>query len=319
METPESRSPRRWSVAAALLLLGASGAAPAMQLRVENDGVVSSGDRHYTQGARLASEPRPLYDHDRDAPAPLWLQWMLGQQLYTPDHPEQPVPDPADRPYAGWLYGGAALFHRGERHYERAEVLLGLVGPGAGGELLQNGFHRVFGYPRAEGWDHQLRNTPTVTLTLDRGDRIGLAQWRGQRLELVGQGGVTMGNLFADLHAGLLLRAGNLQALGYGPDQLRGGYSGLPRLVGEREPAGRVAVWFGAQGRNVWRNLLLEGTGGDSPAVPHRPLVYDVMAGGAVSFGRGWLLELSALERSEEFRGQRGSDRLFGLAIHSAF
>ena len=319
MDVSHHRRARPWRLLAAALLSGVAGAAPGFQLSVENDGAVSSRDRHYTQGARLASEPHRLFDRTRGQPASLWLQWMLGQQLYTPDRPEDAVPDPADRPYAGWLYGGAALFHVGERHYERAELLLGLVGPGAGGEFVQNGFHRVFGYPRAEGWDAQLRNTPTVTLTLDRGDRIGLAQWRGQRLELVGQGGLTMGNLFADLHAGLLLRAGNLRALGYGPDQLRGSYSGLPRLAGESEQAGRVAVWIGAQGRNVWRNLLLEGTDGDSPAVPHRPLVYDVMAGGAVSFGRGWLLELNALERSEEFRGQRGSDRLFGLAIHTAF
>ena len=318
MDVLPARIPGRRRIAAALLLAAAPWAR-AMQLSVENDGVVSSGDRHYTQGARLASEPRRLFDRDLRAPAPWWLQWMAGQQLYTPDRPEQPVPDPADRPYAGWLYGGAALFHAGRAHYERAELLLGLVGPGAGGELLQNGFHRAFGYPRAEGWDYQLRNTPTVVMTLDRGDRHLLARWQGLRLELVSQGGLTLGNLFADLHAGLLLRAGNLRALGYGPDQLRGGYSGLPPLAGEREGSGHIAVWFGAQGRNVWRNLLLEGAGGDGPAVPHRPLVCDLMAGGALSVGRGWLLSLNVLERSEEFRGQRGRDRLFGLAVYTAF
>lgn len=291
----------------------------AQQLTIENDGVVSSRDRHYTQGARLASAPLPLFDRDEGQPADLWLQWLLGQQIYTPDRPEDPIPDPADRPYAGWLYGGAALFHVADTHYERIETLLGIVGPSSGGEAVQNGFHRVFGYPQAEGWDFQLRDTPVLVMTLDRGDRWRLAELARVELDLVSQGGLSLGNLFEELHAGLLLRAGTLQALGYGPDQLRGSYSGLPRLSGMRDGFGRWALWGGMVGRNVWRNLLLEGPGGDGPSVPHRPLVYDLMVGGAFAFGRGWLLELSALERSEEFRGQRGADRLFGLSLYAPF
>ena len=295
--------------------------AAAIQLTLENDGVVSSGDRHYTQGARLAGEPQQLFDRELGQVSELWLQWLIGQQLYTPDHPDEPVPDPADRPYAGWLYGGAALFHVGDSHYERFETLLGVVGPAAGGEELQNGFHQVFGYPRAEGWDYQLSNSPVVVITADRGQRWRLIEidWPHARIDLVGQGGLTLGNLFDDLHASLLLRAGNLSALGYGPDNLRGAYSGLPRLAGEKQHFGHWAVWIGGQTRNVWKNLLLEGNGGDSPSVVHRPLVYDAMAGGAIALGSGWLLELNALVRSEEFWGQRGSDRLFGLTIYSDF
>ena len=50
---------------------------------------------------------------------------------------------------------------------------LGLVGPAAGGEFVQNNFHRLIGVPTANGWANQLHNEPTIGLTFERRWRTG--------------------------------------------------------------------------------------------------------------------------------------------------
>jgi hypothetical protein len=83
-------------------------------------------DRHYTHGIRFSVT-------SGDVEEPLWVQpftWLgnatpafadaagaarrynlilLGQNMFTPEDFRRFIPDPRDRPYAGWLYGGVGL------------------------------------------------------------------------------------------------------------------------------------------------------------------------------------------------------------------
>jgi len=122
--------PPRSSLALLLLLAGLS---PAMaeegrkadprgsfSLSYDND-LFAGTDRYYTSGIqfdwRSASENPPP-----------WLAWLVsrpsflfpeggtprwglsaGQNIYTPGDTERRNPDPRDRPYAGWLFGGVSL------------------------------------------------------------------------------------------------------------------------------------------------------------------------------------------------------------------
>ncbi len=45
---------------------------------------------------------------------------------------------------------------------------LGVIGPAAGGEFVQNNFHNLIGVDPAYGWGNQLHNEPTVGLTFER-------------------------------------------------------------------------------------------------------------------------------------------------------
>ena len=53
------------------------------------------------------------------------------------------------------------------------QVDLGVIGPAAGGEFVQNNFHRLIGVARANGWANQLHNEPTI----GSGFRAALAHW----------------------------------------------------------------------------------------------------------------------------------------------
>ena len=52
---------------------------------------------------------------------------------------------------------------------------LGVIGPAAGGEFVQNNFHRLIGVSPANGWANQLHNEPTIGLTFERRWRTGRA------------------------------------------------------------------------------------------------------------------------------------------------
>ncbi|HEY8613039.1 MAG TPA: lipid A deacylase LpxR family protein, partial [Roseomonas sp.] len=146
----------------ALLLTSMLAAAPAtaqeppdwrgtLSLTVEND-LFGGSDRYYTNGLLLTwrspSEDLPwalsLLDRAIDrAIEPGQLRWGLsfGQNMYTPQDTSRRSPDPRDRPYAGYLYGAASLTRSTERTQTLAEVQLGVVGPSALGEFVQNNYH----------------------------------------------------------------------------------------------------------------------------------------------------------------------------------
>jgi lipid A 3-O-deacylase len=148
----------------------------------END-TFSGRDRYYTNGFLFAWRS-PSYD------PPAWLSFLtsgpglvlpeggavrwglaFGQAKFTPDRTDQRNPDPLDRPYAGWLYGALTLSSYTASSYGSVELQLGVVGPAALGEQVQNNTHDFLNIDRALCWDYQLKDEPGVNLVLAR-------QWR---------------------------------------------------------------------------------------------------------------------------------------------
>jgi len=94
-------------------------------LTEENNNLGSDSDRYYVNGANLAYLSGPLAGDrgwaDRierglpllfaaDGKRDVRYEWtVLGQQIFTPADKTLSVPDPNDRPYAGWLYTGINL------------------------------------------------------------------------------------------------------------------------------------------------------------------------------------------------------------------
>ena len=94
--------------------------------------------------------------------------FQIGQSIFTPRDTAASRPDPDDRPYAGWLYVGSTWVVE-RRTAERVildtfQVNVGIVGPAAFGDEVQNQFHRVIGDSPVNGWDFQLDNEPGVEL-----------------------------------------------------------------------------------------------------------------------------------------------------------
>ncbi len=165
---------------------------PIWTLQIEND-ALNDTDRYYSSGLRLGwTSPtdedvpgavsrlgRSLFQDGRQR-----VSIDLAQTFFTPYTTQTNPPDPRDRPYAGVLLLNTALIQDTETSRSVLGASFGLVGPGAGGEVIQNGFHDILGDTRAQGWGYQIHNQPLIQFLAERTWRLPLADstaWRSIR------------------------------------------------------------------------------------------------------------------------------------------
>ena len=286
-------------------------------------------DRHYTQGLKL------IY-LDRGEPQPGWtgalglsklthalpgagmqssatnFGLVLGQNIYTPEDNRATNLITADRPYAGWLYLGAAIQRRGLTSAQRPvlesyELNLGVIGPEAQGEWAQNTVHQFRRLPAFAGWGNQLKTEPAFVFKYGCAWKWTFDEPSSRFFDAVPQGGLNLGTVNTAAGAGLTLRLGwNM------PDDF-----GVPTidspigLSNGRRRAGFGFYIFGrAEGHAVARNAFLDGNWYQrSHRVNKKPLVADLSYGAAVAFGRWCELSWTFLTRTPEFDGQKGFDQ----------
>jgi lipid A 3-O-deacylase len=291
-----------------------------VSIYTENDKYFAGSDKYYTNGFKLSALSAPLSNFTAaSVPAPArWLArnlsalvpaghdaklgLSLGQNIYTPVDIHTPTPNPADRPYAAWLYVGAAFqsYDLAAGTLDTFEVQAGMVGPAALGEQIQNGFHDLIGVAHAEGWAKQIGNEPGVVLSYERKWRWQTVDARaGWGADFIPHAGLTVGNVFTYANAGLEVRAGwNLPA-DFGANLIR------PSGDSNSARAGYSLFLFGAvDGRAVARDITLDGNSfRDSRHVERERFVGDFQAG--VGFGgKYWQLTYCQAVRSKEFAGQ---------------
>ena len=296
----------------------------------ENDHYFAGTDQHYTNGFKLALLSTELKNFTDDpVPRPIQslvrsldrvvvpgrdckLGFALGQNIYTPTAIHTSAPQPYDRPYAAWLYGGLAfqtylaprVFATGWRaigQLDTFEVNAGLVGPGALGRQIQNGFHDIIHRPHADGWSNQIHNEAGLTLGFERKYRVATTDARtGWGADLIGHGGVTLGNIFTSANAGAEVRAGWRLPADFGTDLIRPSSDSNSR----RRPAWSLFGFAAFDARAVARDVTLDGnTFRESPRVKRRPFVNDFLSGAAIGT-QHWQFTYSQAVRSREFAGQ---------------
>lgn len=249
--------------------------------------------------------------------------YHVGQSIFTPRDTGAAVPDPDDRPYAGWLYGGVTWVverrKTGRVTLDMFQVNFGMIGPAAFGEEAQNQFHRVIGDAPVNGWDFQLDNEPGLELIYER--RIGL--WTSPRLGPLQASfephiGGTLGNVTINGRVGGTVRIGDKLDLDYGPPRVRPALGGASFFL--PDPDGfNWYVFAGADVRGVGRNLFLDGNtfDADSPSVKKHTFVFDAQAGAAVQLGRVQMAA-SLVYRSREFFAQVSPDRFGAITVQVA-
>ena len=290
-------------------------------LQGENDsfslGTKGSTDKYYTSGLRLGwtTPSRLVPDTLKGLATTLWGQGEtrmsvdLTHQIYTPIATRSRNPPLGDRPYAGVLMAHFGLLQDGKTQtgYDIRSALvlgLGIVGPGAGGENIQNSFHELIGQRSARGWSTQLRNEPLVQITSERTWRIPIATLGPLETDWLPSLTASVGNLRAYLQTGAMIRIGsNLQA-DYGPTRIRPGVTG-----GDYYTSPAPLAWYlfvGADGRAVAHDLTLEGnTWATSRSVRRQPFIGELSAGLGVIF-HGVRLTYVHRFQSQEFRRQSG-------------
>jgi len=252
-------------------------------LYFEND-IFDQTDRDYTNGVKFSAIYRvntevyawlrpPLVN---DASKNHFVTLSLGQEIYTPDDTSLEIPDPNDRPYAGWLYFGFALHQADAYQADSLELQLGVVGPAALGEEIQNGIHKLTGSHIAQGWDYQLHNELGVVLAYKHRWRyVSDTLFWGINADAVPFVGGALGNVHTYANGGATMRIGWNIPEDFGKLVTHAGLeAGLPAFdKGTTTKQSTFSFYFlsAFDGYLVARNIFLDGnTFKESASVPER-------------------------------------------------
>lgn len=297
----------------------------------ENDAFLSTDatDKHYTNGIRLeftlgspanlrtAKWPfnkfSPLFENTDQ----VYLTGHIGHNMYTPRDTSTPLLQTNDRPYAAWLYGGlryaevddweTGMFRLRARDYTSLELNIGVVGPWAQGDGLQNWIHDVIGSGDTVGWDHQIENEVVFDVNY----------FQSTSLRVLGQEKSTFS---IDVEPFLNLRAGTVHVHGglgigaaFGINHTQGatarrlGYSGPLGTLDEDRKDVSFAVFGSVEGRGVAWNTFLEGPVFDDSThtVDAEPFIWHAEVGAMLRYKKFNLAYMQVM-RSDEFDGQDG-------------
>ena len=315
-----------------------------ISLRMDNDALGSASQDHgYSNGLALTLVSPDLPGQADNACLPFfsrninrYLQWahpgdfeqqhaVLGitHGIYTPDDKTRSDLIEEDRPYAGVLLLGAGYNARSGDRLQTSHLRLGMVGPSAKGQEVQNAVHRVIDVRRAQGWEHQLRDEPLLQVVHER-----LHRWQpgtsenadGWGWDVIGHAGGSLGNFATHANTGAELRFGWRVPDDFGSNPLRpaGEHAGARR--GTTMPAGwSWHVFASLEARAVLRDITLDGnTFKSSHSVDSKPLVADLGYGAVVQRGR-WSMVLAQYQRSRVFEGQLQPPSFGSLSMSWAF
>lgn len=232
------------------------------------------------------------------------MMFDFGQGLFTPTDRTRRDLIVDDRPYAAVLAAGVGYNARSGDRLRTTQVRLGIVGPSALGEQVQNGWHDLIGRERFEGWDNQLRDEPVFQVVHERRKRRTLHEGPGWQADRIRHWGFSLGNLSTHANAGTEWR------FGY---RLPDDFGSTPaRPAGEGMAPGAAAPGSGWSGhlfasvdvRWVVHDITLDGnTFSHSHGVDKRPFVADIGYGVALTRG-SWRFALARYHRTREFEGQ---------------
>jgi hypothetical protein len=253
-----------------------------MIVQIENDSLISpkNTDSYYTSGERLG-----FVSAIRDVPSFLTqlanqlfgtgaqrFSIDLSQGIFTAFNRSQFNPPPGDRPYAGTLMATVGLVHDKPESRTLLSLGLGVVGPDAESQEVQNGWHQIIGATPANGWHTQLNNEPAFELTATRIWRPELLQTNAGPLELdilpqltAGAGNVRLYGL-----AGVTFRFGQGLDSDFGAPRMLPGLSGGDAYNMYNNRSFAWYLFVGADGQAVAHDMTLDGnTFVRGPQVPN--------------------------------------------------
>ena len=287
-------------------------------LQTEND-VVGRTDRNYTAGLRLGITlptglmPDFVSELGRSVigDGQQRISLDVAQALFTPRNTNLVTPNPNDRPYAAILTAQLNLVQDTDNARTILGLGLGVLGPAALGEELQNGFHNLIGENTAKGWGAQVRNMPVVQLTAARIWRLPvLGNALPIQMDLLPSVAGAVGTWRDYARVGLQLRIGQGLDSDFGTSRISPGLTGADAYTPTRG-----FVWYvfaGADGQAVAWDATLDGNPFRSgPHVSRNALVGEMEAGFALIYA-GLRFSYTHVLQTQEFRGQRGGLVQFG-------
>ncbi len=293
-------------------------------------------DRHYTQGLKFTyrasdddfrnatpalSAALPVFAID---PSAADLGFVFGQNMYTPTDLKLKNPNPLDRPYAGWLYGGVFLQRRGVTAgsipvLENFEANVGFIGPGSLAGTIQTSFHTSIGVTVPQGWGHQLKTEPGLDLKYARLWRLSMSPESARYFDFIPYVGGNVGNILVAGNIGGALRFGWNLPCDFGIPINDSPYNANGGLTADAPPF-FVYGFSRVEGRVVGHNIFLDGSSfRDGPHVERQLFVADLSLGAAMRLFRHLELSYMHVVRTSEFVHQANKDQFGSFTVKALF
>jgi hypothetical protein len=298
-------------------------------IQVENDAVSTlkgTSDQYYTSGLRLgwtsgadAIGAVAALGHDIWGDGTTRVSLDITQSLFTPRDTQIDPPNPLDRPYAGELLATVGLIHDSANTRDVVALSLGVVGPSALGEEVQNGFHSIIGDTSNRGWHYQVQDQPAVNLLVQRTWRLPIAQVGPIETDILPSATAALGDVRDYVQFGSQVRFGQGLASDYGTARIEPGLNGSDAYTNTTPIA-----WYGfagVDGQAVGYDVSLDGSAfrSNTPSV-HR--IWDVgeFEAGAAILIYGLRVTYTQTWQTQEFKGAKSGLFNFGsLALSTKF
>ena len=295
----------------------------------END-TFGGTDSNYTNGIQLSWSTPYLASNQKDGYLPGWscpvinrlpfvknptaqraISLSLGQLMFTPEDTQASQLVEDDRPYAGYLYFGVGFNSILSNRKDTWQLNVGVVGPASLAQETQDFVHDLIESPRAQGWDNQLQNEPTIEAVYETKWRMLYSQNPiGFGYDLIPHIGGRFGNVAIYANAGAEFRLGWFIPDDFGSCPIRPGCETNPAFdhdeTGDfRKIRTSVHLFAILDSRLVLRDIFLDGNSfKDSHSVDKKYFVSDLMIGIAVNY-RKFKFSYGYTFRTKEFEEQR--------------
>lgn len=302
---------------------------------LENDSFANR-DLHYTSGLKVSWLSADLTEWGRRGWQKGFTEMLpfvnragshkniglaFGQNIYTPRDIDREVPDPADRPYAGWSYLEFMFVSKTMTRMDTLAFQIGMIGRYSYAQDVQTTIHRWIESRRPAGWAHQLANEVGANIVYERKWRTSARALQNTLgIDIVPHAGLSVGNVQSYLNAGVTVRVGFQLPNDFAVGPIRAAAAPSTPLD-DTDP--RVApgsgwslfLFGGLDGRAVARDIFLDGnTFRDGPRVDKETYVGDAYYGVGAGVGK-WQLTFTRVFRSREFSGQHEPSHYGSVSI----
>lgn len=295
----------------------------------ENDSYANT-DRNYTNGMRLSW----LSGANKTDGVSKWLAQRLGAEdgdsvirrgiavghaLYTPEDISTTSAVTDSHPYAAWATLEYTPLIEQKNTVDQFTFKLGLIGPSAQGEWIQNTFHELINVDQVLGWNNQLRDEVTFGVSWDRRLRhIADFDILGTTMDITPAYGLSLGTVHTNARIGGTARLGQDLGNDYGPPRVQPSLSGANFFT----PKDRFS-WYlfaGVEGRWVAHNRFLDGSlfYDEDVQLDREPWVVDVQSGVAIQFANTQIA-FTLVYRTEEYIEQTGPQKFGAFSLSQRF
>jgi len=281
-------------VVAAMLLYPALSFANSFSIYEENDFLEKDKSGSTTDGWRTQAL-RFQFNHTNN-----WGTY-IEQDIFTPENKDSKEPQYGDRPYAGYLHlAYFQNFLKGQQD-DYFKIDAGIIGPYSFAEETQDGFHKLFGMARPQGWYNQLKTEPALNGAYYKSYSHRFCPW----FEYKPFAGANFGNVLIDAELGNFVRAGWNLPRTFNPTM----YSFSSENRREKEYEFYFYLFAGIIGQAVAYDHFLDGSlfQSEDVSVSHKTFTANGSIGACAGF-YGFEITFTHIEQTEQWLTQPQRD-----------